>query len=115
MGTNGIADEMIKFSGYPILEKEDHAFNVPGPCISPWGLVQLLKRILSPVARVMKRDLHTLPVSGTIQDVETLLNSTAVNGFPIVTNDARQTLVGYIGRREVRYVIGMFLITLVLK
>jgi len=28
-----------------------------------------------------------------------------VNGFPIVTNDARQTLVGYIGRREVRYVI----------
>jgi hypothetical protein len=30
LGTNGIADEMIKFSGYPFLEKEDHAFNVPG-------------------------------------------------------------------------------------
>lgn len=56
----------------------------------------------------MKRDLQTLPVSGTIQDVETLLNSTAVKGFPIIGNDARQELVGYIGRREVRYVIGMF-------
>jgi chloride channel 3/4/5 len=54
----------------------------------------------------MKRELETLPVSGTIEDVETLLNSTAVKGFPIVKNDARQSLVGYIGRREVRYVIG---------
>ena len=70
------------------------------------GSVQPLKQIFRPVARVMKRDLHTLPISGTIQDVETLLNGTVVNGFPIVTNDARQTLVGYIGRREVRYVIG---------
>ncbi|KAF9786964.1 Cl-channel protein [Thelephora terrestris] len=86
LGTNGIAEEIIKFNGYPFLEKEDHAFNVP-------------------VARVMKRDLHTLPVSGTIQDVEALLNSTVVKGFPIVKNDAHQTLVGYIGRREVRYVI----------
>lgn len=56
----------------------------------------------------MKRDLDTLPVTGTIQDVETLLNSTAVKGFPIVDNDARQSLIGYIGRREVRYVIGVF-------
>ena len=30
LGTNGIADEMIKFNGYPFLEKEDHAFNIPG-------------------------------------------------------------------------------------
>ena len=62
----------------------------------------------------MKRDLHTLPVSGTIRDVEALLNNTAVKGFPIVTNDAHQTLVGYIGRREVRYVIGMWPVTLIM-
>lgn len=62
----------------------------------------------------MKQDLDTLPVSGTMQDVETLLNSTAVKGFPIVNNDdAHQSLVGYIGRREVRYVIGMFFANLV--
>lgn len=61
----------------------------------------------------MKRDLQTLPVSGTVRDIETLLNNTAVKGFPIVTNDARQTLVGYIGRREVRYVIGMHPVTVI--
>lgn len=59
----------------------------------------------------MKRDLHTLPVTGTVQEVETLLNSATVKGFPIVTNDARKALVGYIGRREVRYVIGTCRVT----
>jgi chloride channel 3/4/5 len=29
-GTGGIADEMIRFNGYPYLEREDHAFNIPG-------------------------------------------------------------------------------------
>lgn len=30
LGTNGIADEMIKFNGFPFLEKEDHAYGVDG-------------------------------------------------------------------------------------
>jgi chloride channel 3/4/5 len=33
LGTNGIADENIRFNGYPYLEKEDHAFNVSGTCL----------------------------------------------------------------------------------
>ena len=33
LGTNGIADEMIRFNGFPFLEKEDHAYNVSGSCI----------------------------------------------------------------------------------
>ena len=45
LGTTGIADEMIRFNGYPFLEKDDHAYNVP-------------------VSRVMRQDLKTLPVSG---------------------------------------------------
>lgn len=61
----------------------------------------------------MKRELDTLPVSGTIEDVERLLNSTAVKGFPIVKNETHESLVGYIGRREVRYVIGTFFESLV--
>jgi len=28
LGTRGIADEAIRFNGYPILENEDHGFNV---------------------------------------------------------------------------------------
>ena len=30
LGTNGIADEMIRFNGFPYLEKEDHAYTVTG-------------------------------------------------------------------------------------
>jgi chloride channel 3/4/5 len=30
-GKAGIADEMIKFNGFPFLDKEDHVFNnIPG-------------------------------------------------------------------------------------
>jgi len=30
LGTNGMADEMIWFNGFPFLEREDHAYNVTG-------------------------------------------------------------------------------------
>ena len=30
LGTNGIADEMIRFNGFPFLEKEDRDYNVSG-------------------------------------------------------------------------------------
>lgn len=30
LGTNGIADEMIRFNGFPFLEKQDHVYNVTG-------------------------------------------------------------------------------------
>ena len=30
LGVNGIADEMIRFNGYPFLEKTDHAFHTSG-------------------------------------------------------------------------------------
>ena len=29
-GTSGIADEMIRFNGFPFLDKDDHAFDVSG-------------------------------------------------------------------------------------
>jgi chloride channel 3/4/5 len=45
LGIRGIADEMIRFNGFPFLEKEDHAFNVS-------------------VSRVMHRELHTLHATG---------------------------------------------------
>ena len=51
LGVNGIADEMIRFNGYPFLEKSDHAFHTE-------------------VASVMRTELHTLKASGmTVEDV----------------------------------------------
>ncbi|EAU91049.2 voltage-gated chloride channel [Coprinopsis cinerea okayama7 len=87
LGTNGIADEMIRFNGFPFLEKEDHAYNVA-------------------VSSVMKKELHTLTETGlSVKDVENLLSNTDVKGFPIVTADGALTLAGYIDRSELRYVI----------
>ncbi|KAG1767420.1 chloride channel [Suillus occidentalis] len=87
LGTRGIADEAIRFNGYPILENEDHGFNVS-------------------VSEVMKKDLDVLFASGMlVSDVEGLLASTNVKGFPIVDSESSQTLVGYMGRTELRYVL----------
>ncbi|CAK5265424.1 unnamed protein product, partial [Mycena citricolor] len=84
LGTNGIADEMIRFNGFPFLEKEDHAFNVS-------------------VSAVMKQDMHTLNESGMrVSDVESVLNATESKGFPIVSGGL---LSGYIGRTELLYVL----------
>ncbi|KAF8813918.1 Cl-channel protein [Phlegmacium glaucopus] len=87
LGTNGIADEMIRLNGFPFLEKDDHVYNVT-------------------VSTVMRKNLTTLTDTGMrVKDVESLLSSTNVKGFPIVSSDGALTLVGYIDRSEIRYVL----------
>ncbi|KAF8893437.1 Cl-channel protein [Infundibulicybe gibba] len=87
LGTTGIADEMIRFNGFPFLEKEDHAYNVS-------------------VSSVMRKDMQLLPESGMqVKDLESILATTNVKGFPIISSDGRSTLLGYIGRTELRYVL----------
>jgi len=87
LGTNGIADETIRLNGFPFLEKDDHAYNVA-------------------VSTVMRKNLNTVTDTGMrVRDVESLLSSTNVKGFPIVSSDGALTLVGYIDRSEIRYVL----------
>ncbi|KAJ7282794.1 Cl-channel protein [Mycena rebaudengoi] len=87
LGTNGIADEMIRFNGFPFLEKEDHAFNVS-------------------VSAVMRTDLCTLNESGLrVKDVEAALAATEFKGFPLISLDGARMLGGYIGRTELLYVL----------
>lgn len=38
--------------------------------------------------------------------LESLLSSTNVKGFPIVSSDGALTLIGYIDRSEIRHVLG---------
>ncbi|KAI5120350.1 hypothetical protein M0805_009425 [Coniferiporia weirii] len=86
-GVIGIADEMIRFNGYPFLEKEDHAF-------------------YTTVSSVMRTELQTLPASGLcVEEVEERLQQSNVKGFPIISADHRCLLLGYIGRSELRYVL----------
>lgn len=88
LGTTGIADKMIKFNGYPFLEEEEEiSLNIP-------------------VSRVMKKRLHTMSAGGmTLAEVDRKLESTRVQGFPIISSDSQQALLGYIGRTELCYVL----------
>lgn len=75
----------------------------------------------------MKSELHTLTITGmTVRQIgkdimryytlcttltdstEEILDNTVMKGYPIVSNDDRNTLIGYIGRTELRYVLGKF-------
>ncbi|GMG45310.1 unnamed protein product [Aspergillus oryzae var. brunneus] len=87
-GNGGIADRMIWSNGFPFLDnKEDHVFNAP-------------------VSHAMTADPVTLPASDfPVREAEHLLNDNKFQGFPIVDNRTKKTLVGYIGRTELRYAI----------
>ncbi|KAK4050731.1 glycerol ethanol, ferric requiring protein [Microbotryomycetes sp. JL221] len=81
-GGGGIADQMIKFNGFPLLEKDDHSFGVP-------------------VTHVMRREVVFLPSRGmTLSELETLIESTTYKGFPIVKSHQNLTIVGYVSRQQ---------------
>lgn len=86
-GRGGIADRYIRLNGYPFLDKEEHSFGIA-------------------VSQVMQKKVTVLPATGTRLDrVERLLADTNYQGFPIVEDSKSKTLIGYIGRSELRYVI----------
>ncbi|KAL1935811.1 hypothetical protein VTP01DRAFT_4951 [Rhizomucor pusillus] len=86
-GIGGIADRYIRLNGYPFLDKEDHAFGVP-------------------VSHVMQTDMTVLTASGVpFREIEEMLQTTMFKGFPIVQGQGDMTLVGYIGRSELKYLI----------
>ena len=47
--------------------------------------------------------------------IESLLSSTDVKGFPIVSSDGALALVGYIHRSEIRYVLGELYMSFLIK
>lgn len=82
--------------------------------------------LLFQVSAVMTKDLTTLPETGMrVKDVgryfrlpqqayvdyyceDSLLSKSNVKGFPVVSADGSLTLVGWIDRSEIRYVLGEF-------
>ena len=87
-GHGGIADRMIYLNGYPFLDsKEEHTFGVP-------------------VSQVMSAQVICLSATGMqLKQMERLVNENQYQGYPIVEDMAHKTLVGYIGRTELRYAI----------
>ncbi|KAF3003792.1 glycerol ethanol, ferric requiring protein [Curvularia kusanoi] len=87
-GHGGIADRMIYLNGYPFLDnKEEHTFGVP-------------------VSAVMSTQTAVLSATGmTIRAVETCMAKNTFQGYPIVESPTSKTLLGYIGRTELRYAL----------
>ncbi|SCV71414.1 BQ2448_3002 [Microbotryum intermedium] len=86
-GKGGIADQMIRFNGYPFLENDDHAFNVS-------------------VSSVMRRDLVYLPASGmSLRQLQQLLADTTYQGFPVVKSAKNLTTLGDVARRDLKVAI----------
>ena len=87
-GHGGIADRMIYLNGYPFLDsKEEHTFGVP-------------------VSQVMETRPVCLSASGMeLRQMERLMAENQYQGYPIVEDMQSKTLVGYIGRTELRYAI----------
>ena len=104
--SGGIADQMIKFNGFPYLhEKEEDEVheNVPGAQLR--YLIEW-KFTFAAVSMVMRKELVTLQSRGlTAKDLEKLLDEATVQGFPVVSTDENRTLLGYIERQELRYVL----------
>ncbi|EJU04342.1 Cl-channel protein [Dacryopinax primogenitus] len=84
-GASGIADEMIRFNGFPFLEKEEQSYDVT-------------------VSSVMHRELVTLSATMRLGDIKHILETTTVQGFPVL-NSHSKVLRGYIGRTELLFVI----------
>jgi hypothetical protein len=67
LGTNGIADEMIRFNGFPFLEKEDHAFNVSGELLTLHAAFRCLRDAYDSVGGDADRSVHTERIGATGQ------------------------------------------------
>lgn len=86
-GKGGMAEQTMKFAGYPFLDKDEHNFG------------------LLPVREAMKRDPDVVYAQGTqLRDLEGRLRNT-YRGFPVVRNAKDRTLLGYVGKTELRYAL----------
>ncbi|KAF1350541.1 hypothetical protein EJ07DRAFT_138538 [Lizonia empirigonia] len=87
-GHGGIADRMIYLNGYPFLDnKEEHTFGVP-------------------VSSVMSTNIACLPATDlSLRQIEARMSENEYQGYPIVEDLTSKTLLGYIGRTELRYAL----------
>ena len=84
-GKGGIADQAIRFNGFPFLDKEDHHFN-------------------EPVSYVMKRNVVAIPASGIrLDELEDKFINSSFRGFPVVQSRKDFTLLGYITRSDLKW------------
>ncbi|RCI05164.1 glycerol ethanol, ferric requiring protein, partial [Rhizopus stolonifer] len=86
-GSGGIADRYIRLNGYPILDNDEQVFGVP-------------------VSHVMQENMTVMTAAGmTFKNIESILENTNFQGFPVVEDSKSMILIGFIGRSELQYLI----------
>lgn len=91
-GGGGMSDQMIKFNGFPFLEKEDKEAGDAS--------------YLEPIVNVMKRDIVVMRADGMkTQEIEEILQTTSYRGFPVVKGARDNTILGFIRKSELGYAL----------
>lgn len=92
IGSGGIADQMIRFNGFPFLEKEDAESGD--------------KTFIEPISHIMKKDVVTIPATGlSLHQLGELVQSTSYQGFPLVRSPTDLTIMGFIRKNDLRYAL----------
>lgn len=92
VGKGGIADQMIRFNGYPFLEKDDAESGDKG--------------FNEPIAHIMRKDLVVIPSTGLpVSELQRLVQSSSFQGFPVVATEADRTIIGFIPKTELRFAL----------
>ncbi|KAL1412019.1 glycerol ethanol, ferric requiring protein [Vanrija albida] len=92
IGKGGIAEQMIRFNGYPFLEKEDAEAGD--------------KAFFEPIGHIMRKDLVVIPATGIpLEQVSDLVQSSSYQGFPVVKSDEDRSIVGFMRKNELRYAL----------
>lgn len=123
-GKGGIADQMIRFNGFPFLDKEDHQFNESGKCGYAVYETTTLMRYNHSIARHeaecfgdtgcraahgRSRCANELqPACYAYNNSDARFTSSEYRGFPIVRSDQDSTLLGYITRADLTYSMSRF-------
>ena len=118
-GKGGIADQMIRFNGFPFLDKEDHQFNESGRSRSSACCKTILMRYNYSIAcheaqcpvntRCRAADGRSRcanrlqPGCYAYNVSDARFTSSEYRGFPIVRSEKDLTLLGYITRADLTY------------
>lgn len=94
LSKGGIYEKLIQFNNYPFLNNQ----------------TDTTSQIVASEVMTIFEDLIVVDSQNMrLQDLEKLLVNTKVHGFPILDSMSEKMLIGYIGRLELKYRIGISL------
>lgn len=90
-GEGGIADQMIKFNGLPLIDsKEEFVFNTT------------VESAMSPITVALPSDENELLTQGQLNKI---LSKTEYRGYPVIQSLSHPKIIGYVSRSDLQYVI----------